>query len=210
MKKSIYNFALALLVLGTSVASASAFWGGPQMTSDRFDEFKAIVSQSDTFEAFQESMKTIREAHKAEMESMKEKITHSVENIDNGVVKIVTSNDAEVVAHLQSRHENRPERGREEVTHSVENISNGVKITITSDDPEIVERIQSRSETPGFRKGRGHKMGMGMEKGEGLEKRFEKAEIEMPEDWEDMNRSERREFMQENGMQGRGHRGGRN
>jgi hypothetical protein len=207
MKKSIFNFALALLVLGTSVASANAFMGGRQMTPDRFAEFKAIVTQSDTFEAFQESMKTIREEHKADRENMKDSITHAVELLDNGVVKTITSDDAEVVAKIQSRHENMPKRDKENVTHTVENIDNGVKITITSDDPELVEKIQKHSDKEEFGKKRGGRRGM--EKGEGMDGRFEKAGVEKPENWEDMEREDRQEFMQENEM-GRKHmrRGG--
>jgi len=194
MKKSIFNFALALLVLGTSVASTSAFMGGRQMmTPDRFAEFKAIVAQSDTAESFQESMKTIREAHQAEMQTIKDSVTQSIENIENGVIKTITSDNADMVAKLQSREDRSPKN--EAVTHSVELIANGVKITITSDDSELVERIQENSDK-GFGEGRGHKMGMK----EGMAGRFGKAGVEKPENWTEMETEEKQAFMQENTM----------
>jgi|GEM_PF-1322799 hypothetical protein len=232
MKKSIFNFALALLVLGTGVASTSAFWEGNQITPGRFDEFKAIVIQSDTFEAFQESMKTIREEHRAEMKSMHESITHLVENIENGVVKTIISDDADVVIKIQSREDRAPRN--EKTIRTVEQLSNGMRVITTSDDPETVKRMQSRAER-GFGKGMGHKRGMrgegmkgrfgkaGFEKSENwddmkmeerrafmlknnmgsIEDRFEKSGVDMPENWNGMEREDRREFMQKNGMEGR-------
>lgn len=132
-------------------------------------------------------METIREQHKAEMESMQEKITRSVENIENGIVQTVTSDDADIVAKIQTQHSNMPQRGNDKISRIVENITNGVKITITSDDADMVEHLQNRSE-----KGMGRMDKMGG--------RFGKAGIDKPENWTEMTSEEKQTFMQDNGM----------
>jgi len=134
------------------------------MTSDRFAEFKSTLSQSGDYESFQESMKTLREGRRAERQSMREKITHSVENIANGVVKTITSDDTDVVAQIQSRGvENAPRN--ENVTRTVENLSNGIKVTTTSDDSEIVERMQNYADKKGSGEGMGQGQGRGKRHG---------------------------------------------
>ncbi|NJP03902.1 hypothetical protein HC823_01365 [Candidatus Gracilibacteria bacterium] len=167
-----------LLALGVAVAtgtvalasSASAFWGG-DMTAEKFEEFKTMVSQSVDFESFRETMKSRHEGMKAEREAFQESITRSVENIDNGVIQTLTSEDPEVVTKLQSREDREPQGPHaEDISRVVENISNGIKITLTSDDAEIVERIQNRAENPNMGKGGHGKQKLGRRgNGEGRE-----------------------------------------
>ena len=160
---------------------------------------------------------------------MKDSIIHTVENIENGVVKTMTSDNADVVIKIQSRGvENTPQK--ENVTRTVEQLSNGIRVTTTSNDPEIVERMQNRTDRKGFRGGMKQGQGSrgtfgkaGFDKPENwddmemeersafmqenkkgsIEDRFEESGVDMPENWNKMEREDRREFMQGNGMEGR-------
>jgi TusA-related sulfurtransferase len=111
-----------------------------------------------------------------------EGVTRTVTNTENGVLIEVSSDDADVVTLIQSRHPERPEGTprREAVERKVTNIENGVAVDITSDDPEVVQRIQKRfAETPdqGFRKGRkGPGQRPGHRRGRGFRKAIEGAE----------------------------------
>lgn len=166
MKKShIYMPALGLL-LGASMftSSADAFWRGAPgqgMTEDRFQLMREYFVNND-YEGLVEAMKTWKEERIGEREQRQESIQRSVENIDNGVIMTVTSDDEDVVTHLQSKE--RPEPRHEGVLRTVENIENGVRITVTSNDPETVERIQNRHENEGWGHGR---RGQGIHKGHG-------------------------------------------
>ncbi|MCF7846725.1 MAG: hypothetical protein K9M51_01515 [Candidatus Gracilibacteria bacterium] len=144
----IASTALALSLFSTPMAQA--FWGGgsmghgPQkMSEEHFEEMKSLFLTND-FESFQSAMEARHEEMKAEHKSMRDSITHSVELIDNGVIKTITSDDAEVVEKLQSREYLEPRQ--ETISREIEQMANGVKITITSNDAEEVERIQARAE----------------------------------------------------------------
>ena len=146
MNKKLLGLGVALAT-GTVIltSSASAFWGG-NMTAERFEEFKTMVSQSTDFGSFQEMMKSQRGEMRANRQFMRENLTHSVENISNGVIRTITSDDAGTVEKLHTR-EARPSRN-EDVTRTIEKLENGLKITIISDDADLVEKIQSRGEHP--------------------------------------------------------------
>lgn len=188
MNKKTIGLSVATLALGMSLAvpSADAFFGGRgndgaergqrvgqhrEMTQDRFDQLKALFVQYTDVESFREAMEQFRSEHeeereekRAEHEAMRESIATVIENIDNGIVKTITSDDPEVVAKIQERVGDRDPKN-ENVTHVVELLDDGVQITITSDDEEHVEKIQNRSEKMGKgKKGRGK----GMKRGRGF------------------------------------------
>jgi TusA-related sulfurtransferase len=72
-------------------------------------------------------------------------IERSVENIENGVIITLTSDDPEVVEKLQNPPEHPPQmEGAPEINHELELLDNGVRITITSEDPEVVAKIQEQ------------------------------------------------------------------
>lgn len=176
MKKSYILPALAL-VFGTTLATATvdASWGqngqgrmgGRQMmTQERFDLMREYFVNND-FEGLQMAIQTWRDERQSERETRRayrqENITRSVENIDNGVVMILTSDDAELVEDLQSREH--PQPRHEDVTRTVETLSNGVKITITSTNADEVELIQDRHKDGA--RGHGQRMGKGRGQGAG-------------------------------------------
>ncbi|QQS59365.1 hypothetical protein IPN35_00540 [Candidatus Peregrinibacteria bacterium] len=85
--------------------------------------------------------------NRAQFEQIRElhdSITRTTENIENGVVITMTSDNQEAVTMLQSKESKEPRR--DNVARTQENIENGIKITITSDDPEIVKEIQAHTE----------------------------------------------------------------
>ena len=65
-------------------------------------------------------------------------ITREVEQIENGIVMTMTTDDEDALADLLARHEemeeNRPED--DAVNHEVEYLDNGIKVTITTDDED--------------------------------------------------------------------------
>ena len=77
------------------------------------------------------------------MRELSDSIERSVENIDNGVIITMTSDDADAVEMLQSREAKGPQN--DDVTRTQENIDNGVRITITSDDEDTVAKIQEHA-----------------------------------------------------------------
>lgn len=79
----------------------------------------------------------------AQMRELSDSIERSVENIDNGVIITMTSDDADAVEMLQSREAKGPQN--DDVTRTQENIDNGVRITITSDDEDTVAKIQEHA-----------------------------------------------------------------
>ncbi|MCF7917876.1 hypothetical protein K9L27_02640 [Candidatus Gracilibacteria bacterium] len=145
--KNIVLGSLALIAT-FFLSSANAFWGGGEgrnLTQEKFEEMKQLFTNN-TFESFKTIMEAKREEMKAkheEMQTLRETITRNVENIDNGVVITMTSDNADAVAHLQYR-ENEKEPRQEGVTKVTENISNGIRITITSDDEDMIEKLQTR------------------------------------------------------------------
>ena len=74
-------------------------------------------------------------------------VERTVENIENGVVVTLTSDDPDTVERLQDIPEHPPQGGpnQDEVEREVEILDNGVRLTFTSDDPEMVERLQEHA-----------------------------------------------------------------
>ncbi len=96
-----------------------------------------------------------------------EGIERSVENTTDGVIMTITSDDAEAVEHIQSKHqdgEHFPEgphaedEDAPEVTHEVTLLDNGVQIKISSTDADFVAKLQERAED-GFLHGMRHHPG---------------------------------------------------
>ena len=143
MNKKIIGTSLAIMLGLVAFGSTNAFWGQNnsqnQMTSERFEEMKTMFSSATSMEDFMK----IREGMRAERRNSREKTVRNVENIDNGIVLTITSDDAEIVEKIQNRE--RQDSKNEAVNKTVEEVSNGIKITITSDDAELVEKIQERS-----------------------------------------------------------------
>lgn len=190
MKKLLTISAIALVPV-VAASSANAFWGG-NFNQERFTEMKTLFSQNSDFESFQTAIKAKREERRAAFENMTDEekeafraenkgrhgrkgshgerdglgkeVERTIENISNGIVMTMTSEDAEVVEKLQNREDKKP--NRDEVTRTVVKISNGIKVTITSDDEEIVEKIQNREKREGKHSGRGRGQGRGMQKQE--------------------------------------------
>ena len=103
----------------------------------------AIVPASDAFQRF--GNENLNRPSIEEMQEIQESITRTVENIENGVQITITSDDEDVVTHLQEERNPRGPRN-EDVVHTVENIENGIILTITSDDEALVEHIQEMAE----------------------------------------------------------------
>ena len=97
-----------------------------------------------------------------EKHNFKETVTRSVENITDGVIITLTTDDADTLTRLQSMTGLPPRGGDllENTEQSVEILDNGVKITITSDDADVVEKLQNMPEKPPHGK-RGHGPFMG-------------------------------------------------
>lgn len=78
---------------------------------------------------------------------MDEKVTHSVENIEDGVIITLTTDDEDALAKLQSMTEFPPHGGEadffENVDQEINLLDNGVQITLRSEDPEVVEKLQN-------------------------------------------------------------------
>jgi len=80
-----------------------------------------------------------------------EGVDAKVENLDNGVKMTFTSEDAELVGHIQE-HMNKEEGAEgckcdcpckwEGVTRTAENLANGITVTLTSEDAELVTKVQ--------------------------------------------------------------------
>ncbi len=95
-----------------------------------------------------------------------DKVTRTVANVDNGVTVTMTTDDATVLAALQSddKAAGRGFANDSKVTFTKENVANGVKLTITSTDASEVKKIQEREANMGkFAQGMMNKgMGRGM------------------------------------------------
>lgn len=76
-----------------------------------------------------------------------QKVTRTVEKIDDGVVITLTTDDANTLKKLQDfaanpdRHHG-PLHELQNVTRTVVQLDNGVQITLTSDDAETVQKLQ--------------------------------------------------------------------
>lgn len=107
------------------------------------------------------------------------KVTRSVENIENGVIITLTTEDEESLEHLQNMTE-MPTHGpmmdwMEDVDQAINVLDNGVEITLTSEDPEVVEKLQNLPEPGSMGGGPGH-MPMPMFFGEDVERSVETIE----------------------------------
>ena len=100
-----------------------------------------------------------------EHQAMKDSITKTVTNLDNGVKVAVTSTDSDVVTKMQER-EVRASKN-DEVSVSKVNITNGVETTVTTTNAELVEGIQARAEKSGKGGKRGGKGGRDFGKRQG-------------------------------------------
>ncbi|MEK9159347.1 MAG: hypothetical protein AAB383_01315 [Patescibacteria group bacterium] len=83
----------------------------------------------------------------------------TVENIENGVIITLTTDDATELERLQQMTElpmHGPGRGSmDDVDQAFNVLDNGVQITLTSEDPEIVEKLQNLPEKGAFGPGHG-------------------------------------------------------
>ena len=79
-----------------------------------------------------------------------ENLTRSVEDIENGVIITLTTDDADTLEHLQNIPTDDPDKGpfADQVTREIALLDNGVQITLTSDDARVVERLQNMDEMP--------------------------------------------------------------
>ena len=153
MNKNPITFGAMALMLGTVLIAptADAFWGGGEengITSERFTEMKQIFASYSSVEVFQEAMQEKREARKVERAAMKEKISHEITKIENGVVIKVTSDDADIVEKIQKKQEEKGERrhGAKDITRTVVELENGLQITMTTTDSERLEKMYERAD----------------------------------------------------------------
>lgn len=79
-----------------------------------------------------------------------ENVSRTVEDIENGVVITLTTEDAETLEKLQSMPTDAPADGpfADEVTREITLLDNGVQITLTSEDASVVEKLQSMPDEP--------------------------------------------------------------
>lgn len=87
------------------------------------------------------------------------KINRTVENIENGIIITLTTDDATELERLQTMTE-MPMHGpggglMDEVDQAFNVLDNGVQITLTSEDPEVVEKLQNLPEEGPFGPGHG-------------------------------------------------------
>ena len=146
-KEKLLTGSLVLALLVAIVPASDAF--------SRFSGMRENQEDRPSFEEMQERFQN--QPSFEEMQKIRDSITRTVENIENGVEITITSPDAEAVAHLQENKATKEYRN-EDVVHTVENLENGVKMTITSDDAEEVAKIQERAEEGGKR-GKGGRHG---------------------------------------------------
>lgn len=76
-----------------------------------------------------------------------QKLTRTVEKIDNGVVITLTTDDADTLTKLQDFEANAdqhhgPLQDMQNVTRTIVQLDNGVQITLTSDDAATVQKLQ--------------------------------------------------------------------
>jgi hypothetical protein len=148
---------LALGVVGLSSA-ANHFERGdrvertPEAMIEHLQEKGGLTLEEATtkMEEMQER-KAMHEAFKV----FQDDITIVTTNIENGVEKTVTSDNAEAVTAIKERHAAHAEKMIEHqerhdskfdfnIDHEVVELANGLKVTVTSDSAEGVERIQSK------------------------------------------------------------------
>lgn len=155
MNKKTITFGAMVLSLGAGALlitpTVNAFSGGGQegeMTAERFIEMKQMFASYSSVEAFQEAMQEKREARQVEREAMKEKISHEITKIENGVVIKVTSDDANIVEKIQENQEKKGNRehGAEDITRTVVEIEDGLQITMTTTDSDRLEKMHERAD----------------------------------------------------------------
>ncbi len=75
-------------------------------------------------------------------------VSRSVEEIENGVVITLTTEDEDTLEKLQNMPEAGPKDApfADEVTREITLLDNGVQITLTSEDASVVERLQNMPE----------------------------------------------------------------
>ncbi len=76
--------------------------------------------------------------------------TRSVEDIENGVVITLTTEDADTLEKLQSMPAEAPADApfKDEVTREITLLDDGVQITLTSEDETVVEKLQNMPDQP--------------------------------------------------------------
>ena len=78
-------------------------------------------------------------------------VERSVEDIENGVIITLTTDDADTLEKLQNMPDEAPEDApfADEVTREITLLDNGVQITLTSEDATVVEKLQNMPDKPG-------------------------------------------------------------
>lgn len=79
-----------------------------------------------------------------------ENVTRTVEDIDNGVIITLTTDDADTLEKLQNPPADDQDKGplADEVTREITLLENGIQITLTSDDETVVEKLQNMEDHP--------------------------------------------------------------
>lgn len=99
------------------------------------------------------------ERHMENPEQFEHKVDRIVENIENGVMITLTTEDAEALEKLQSMTE-MPQGPKMDWMNDVDQafniLDNGVQITLTSEDSEVVEKLQNLPEPRPMGQGHGH------------------------------------------------------
>jgi hypothetical protein len=118
------------------------------------------ASAEDASAGFAGSAGSAEEMGRPGME-MRAQVDRTVENISDGVIITLTTEDSSALEHLQSMTEFPAHRGNGDFMESVDQeinlLDNGIQITLRSEDPETVDRLQNMPE-PGekgmhFRRG---------------------------------------------------------
>jgi len=78
-------------------------------------------------------------------ENFMDEVDRTVEEISNGIVVTLTTEDATALEKLKNMPSDMGNHGMPngDITRTVELLDNGVKITMTSDDADTIERLQS-------------------------------------------------------------------
>ncbi len=93
---------------------------------------------------------TTTEQHRPGPMAFDEHVERTVEDIDNGVLITLTTDDADTLEKLQAMPDEAPEDApfADEVTREITLLDNGVQIQLTSDDPAVVEKLQNMPDEP--------------------------------------------------------------
>lgn len=145
---------------GIAVAITSEDPEVVQQIQDRADERAAWHAMAP--EERRAAMEERRAEHAERRAAFRDAVTVETERASGTLIVTKTSDDPEVVAHLQAFAERgeRGQRGGERgqrganVERNAESISNGVRITFVSDDEAILDRIEARQTSDERRSGR--------------------------------------------------------